>query len=222
MGHEVVIFDLDGTLLDTIKDLGEAVNHSLSLRSLPLHSPEEYVPMVGHGIRNLVINALPPKYKEDSPFIDRALADFREYYSSHIDVHTRPYPGMKKLVGTLSSAGIALAVASNKFQAGAEHLIHEFFPGTGWLEILGNRPEAPLKPDAAIIRQIMESYERKDAKAIMVGDSATDILTAKNGGIPSVGVTWGYRPEADLSSADFIARSPEELEKILLFYDKKQ
>ena len=216
MRYDVVIFDLDGTLLDTIKDLGEAVNHALSLRSLPIHSTEEYVPMVGHGIRNLVANALPPEYKGNDSCIDGALADFREYYSSHIDIHTRPCPGMAELVSKLSSEGVSLAVASNKFQSGTEHLAKEFFPGTDWMAILGNRPGAPLKPDAAIIRQIIDFCENKDAKVIMVGDSATDIRTARNGGIPSIGVTWGYRPEADLSSADFIAHSPAELEKILL------
>ena len=129
MKYEVAIFDLDGTLIDTIEDLGTAVNHALRLRSLPLHSMEEYKGMVGHGIRDLVTKALPISLQEDSSYIDFALKDFREYYSSHIDVHTRPYGGMVALLEELHSAGVRIAVASNKFQEGTERLIREFFPG---------------------------------------------------------------------------------------------
>lgn len=201
MKYEVAIFDLDGTLIDTIEDLGTAVNHTLRLRSLPLHSMEEYKGMVGHGIRDLVTKALPISLQEDSSYIDSALKDFREYYSSHIDVHTRPYEGMVALLEELHSAGVRIAVASNKFQEGTERLIREFFPGVEFIAIFGNREGYPLKPDPAIVKEVLSLAGADSSKAVMVGDSRTDIRTAVAGGIDIIAVSWGFRPEEELSQA---------------------
>lgn len=201
MKYEVAIFDLDGTLIDTIEDLGTAVNHALRLRSLPLHSMEEYKGMVGHGIRDLVTKALPISLQEDSSYIDSALKDFREYYSSHIDVHTRPYEGMVALLEELHSAGVCIAVASNKFQEGTERLIREFFPRVEFIAIFGNREGYPLKPDPAIVKEVLSLAGADSSKAVMVGDSRTDIRTAVAGGIDIIAVSWGFRPEEELSQA---------------------
>lgn len=201
MKYEVAIFDLDGTLIDTIEDLGTAVNHALRLRSLPLHSMEEYKGMVGHGIRDLVTKALPIFLQEDSSYIDSALKDFREYYSSHIDVHTRPYEGMVALLEELHSAGVRIAVASNKFQEGTERLIREFFPRVEFIAIFGNREGYPLKPDPAIVKEVLSLAGADSSKAVMVGDSRTDIRTAVAGGIDIIAVSWGFRPEEELSQA---------------------
>ena len=201
MKYEVAIFDLDGTLIDTIEDLGTAVNHALRLRSLPLHSMEEYKGMVGHGIRDLVTKALPISLQEDSSYIDSALKDFREYYSSHIDVHTRPYEGMVALLEELHSAGVRIAVASNKFQEGTERLIREFFPRVEFIAIFGNREGYPLKPDPAIVKEVLSLAGAESSKAVMVGDSRTDIRTAVAGGIDIIAVSWGFRPEEELSQA---------------------
>lgn len=201
MKYEVAIFDLDGTLIDTIEDLGTAVNHTLRLRSLPLHSMEEYKGMVGHGIRDLVTKALPISLQEDSSYIDSALKDFREYYSSHIDVHTRPYEGMVALLEELHSAGVRIAVASNKFQEGTERLIREFFPRVEFIAIFGNREGYPLKPDPAIVKEVLSLAGADSSKAVMVGDSRTDIRTAVAGGIDIIAVSWGFRPEEELSQA---------------------
>lgn len=201
MKYEVAIFDLDGTLIDTIEDLGTAVNHALRLRSLPLHSMEEYKGMVGHGIRDLVTKALPISLQEDSSYIDSALKDFREYYSSHIDVHTRPYEGMVALLEELHSAGVRIAVASNKFQEGTERLIREFFPRVEFIAIFGNREGYPLKPDPAIVKEVLTLAGTDSSKAVMVGDSRTDIRTAVAGGIDIIAVSWGFRPEEELSQA---------------------
>lgn len=121
MKHKLVLFDLDGTLLDTLEDLSEAVNYALQLRGLPLHTQAEYMTMVGHGVRNLVLQALPADKQADDAYIDAALADFKAYYTAHIDVYTHPYPGMQEVVNKLDKEGVRLAIASNKFQEGTEY-----------------------------------------------------------------------------------------------------
>lgn len=215
---DLVIFDLDGTLLDTIEDLGEAVNHAMTLRGWPLHTVEEYRRMVGHGVRNLVKQAMPSEFQGDEALLDEVLASFVSWYTAHIDVHTRPYEGVVELVKDLARGGTKVAVASNKFQSGAESLVAEFFPETEFVAVLGNAEGAPLKPDAAIVRHIMGLCPGDGLRAVMVGDSGTDIKTAANGGIPSVAVTWGFRPEADLieAGATHVARDIAELRTLLL------
>ena len=193
---KLIIFDLDGTLLDTLEDLSAAVNHALELRGLPLHTVEEYRHMVGHGVRNLVQQALP--VGADDAFIDSALADFKSYYQAHIDVHTRPYPGIPELLSALNEAGVKLAVASNKFQEGAEYLIRRFFPGIPFVAILGNRPGYPLKPDPEIVQEILRQADVAPEDALLVGDSPTDMRTAANGGIEALAVTWGYSSAEEL------------------------
>lgn len=201
MKYELVIFDLDGTLLNTIEDLGTAVNHSLSLRGLPLHTMEDYRGKVGHGIRDLVTKSVPEELRTDPTYIDSALKDFREYYSSHIDVHTRPYVGMFELLEELHKAGTRIAVASNKFQEGTEHLVKGFFPGVEFAAIFGNKEGFPLKPDPAIVEEALKASGARREKSVMVGDSRTDILTAVNGGIGAIAVSWGFRPRTELLQA---------------------
>ena len=121
--NKLVIFDLDGTLLNTIDDLGTAANHTLAELGLPQHTLDEYRLMVGNGMRKLIMRALPDDKASDDAFIDSTLKQFLEYYAQHIDVHTKPYPGIPELINSLSTAGYKLAVASNKIQAGAEKLI---------------------------------------------------------------------------------------------------
>ena len=150
--------------------------------------------MVGHGVRNLVMQALPAERQADEALVDAALADFRAYYSAHIDVRTRPYPGMQALVNQLHGEGVLLAVASNKFQEGTEYLIGRFFPGVPFAAVLGNRPGYPLKPDPEIVGEVLRKTGVQPEEAILVGDSPTDMKTAANGGIESVAVSWGYRP----------------------------
>ena len=216
---KLILFDLDGTLIDSLEDLAQAVNHALGLRGLPLHTVTEYRRMVGHGVRNLVKQALDASicHTERSPFchterserissdqvsdalIDSALADFKAYYQAHIDVHTRPYPGIPELLTDLQAHGIQLAVASNKVQEGTEYLIQRFYPGIRFVAILGNRPGAPLKPDPEIVQEVLRKANVHPADALLVGDSPTDMKTAANGGIESIAVTWGYRTAEELA-----------------------
>lgn len=216
--YKLVLFDLDGTLIDTLEDLAAAVNFTLGKRGYPLHSLEEYRGMVGRGVRNLVMQALeaslsgPEKVSEAQ--IDACLADFKEYYTDHIDVHTRPYPGMQELLKDLHAAGVRMAVASNKFQAGTEKLIKEFFPDIPFVAILGNREGCPLKPDPEIVAEVLRSAGVSHGEAVLVGDSLTDMQTALNGGISAIAVGWGYRPMAASENWRF-AGSVTELRTLL-------
>lgn len=217
----MILWDLDGTLIDTLDDLGEAVSHTLRLRGLPTHGREDYRRMVGHGVRNLVKRALEASgvQIEDTPdgdaFLDEALADFKAYYSAHIDVYSKPYPGIPELLAELDAAGVKLAVVSNKFQEGTDHLIREFFPKIRFVAILGNRPGFPLKPDPAIVEEAISLAGISRPEALLIGDSPTDMHTAENGGIDSLAVSWGYRTREDLAAYP-IVNSVVDLRKTIL------
>lgn len=211
---ETYIFDLDGTLLNTLDDLGAAVNEALKRRNFPLHTREEYMKMVGHGVRNLVKQALPADMQEDEALVDDTLADFKAYYTAHIDVFTQPYPGMQEVVGALHRNGVFLAVASNKFQEGTESLVKKFFPDIPFVAVLGNRPGFPLKPDPEIVGEVLRKAGVSRQEAVLVGDSPTDMKTAANGGIEGIAVSWGYRPMKGVPGLT-VVDSAEELLTIL-------
>ena len=226
MRYKLVIFDLDGTLLDTIDDLKEAVNHAMSLRGFPTFTRDEVMAMVGHGARNLMRKALPDGYKDDD-MVDAAYNDFKAYYITHIDVHTKPFAGIQDLLANLHHEGVMLAVASNKFQEGTEHLIKEFFPEIPFVAVLGGRPGFPLKPDPEIVGEVLRKAGVNKENAVMVGDSDTDMETAANGGIKGIAVGWGYRdmrdqtkwgigPSTGSGTEYFFAETIEELQKLLL------
>jgi phosphoglycolate phosphatase len=217
MENQLIIFDLDGTLLNTIGDLAVGCDHMLSLRGLPTHSYEEYCTFVGNGIMRLVERALPEELRTEE-YVKAARRDFVEFYIDNIDNHTVPYEGMVELVEQLQTKGAKLAVASNKFQAGTEKLIRKFFPTIEWVEICGNREGVPLKPDTALIDMIIEKAGVERKNCTMVGDSAVDIQTARNAAIRSVGVSWGFRSREELeqAGADHIADTVEELTTLLL------
>ncbi len=208
--YKVVIFDLDGTLLDTLEDLGTAVNEALRADGFPSHPIAAYRRMVGHGVRNLVMQAL-PEQRRDPAQVDRSLAAFKAYYTAHIDVHTRPYPGMPELLETLHAAGVRVAVASNKFQSGTEYLIKRFFGGIPFVALLGNRDGYPLKPDPEIVGEVLRTAGCSREEAVLVGDSPTDLQTAANGGIRGIAVAWGYR---DMTEGT-VAQSAGELLELL-------
>ena len=217
MENQLIIFDLDGTLLNTIGDLAVGCDHMLSLRGLPTHSYEEYCTFVGNGIMRLVERALPEELRTEE-YVKAARRDFVEFYIDNIDNHTVPYEGMVELVEQLQTKGAKLAVASNKFQAGTEKLIRKFFPTIEWVEICGNRESVPLKPDTALVDMIIEKAGVERKNCTMVGDSAVDIQTARNAAIRSVGVSWGFRSREELeqAGADHIADTVEELTTLLL------
>ena len=212
MRYDLIIFDLDGTLLNTIGDLAEAANVMLRKRNLPQHTYEEYCTFVGNGIMRLVERALPEELRT-AESVAAARQDFLSYYIDHIDRKTKPYEGIVQLLGDLQAAGVLLAVASNKFQAGTRELIHRFFPEIGWVAVYGQRPDVPLKPDPAVVEEILSDVNIPRERVLYVGDSGVDIETAHRAGIKAVGVTWGFRSRSELETAgaDRIVDRAEEI-----------
>lgn len=218
MKYKLVIFDLDGTLLNTIGDLAASVDYVMRSRHLPEHTDEEYRQMVGGGIKRLVERALPAELAEDETYVEECVAQFRRYYVENIDRHTTPYEGMPELLRELRAKGVAVAVASNKFQHGTERLVAKFFGDIDFIAIEGNREGAPLKPDPEVVNNILRESAVEPAHTIMVGDSGIDIRTAAAAGIASVGVAWGFRFAEELydAGATRVVATTDELRAILL------
>ncbi|MBR5822504.1 MAG: HAD family hydrolase [Alistipes sp.] len=217
MSYKLVIFDLDGTLLNTIGDLADAVDYVMRSRNLPEHTNAEYRQMVGGGIKRLVERALPSELAENEAYVEECVAQFRRYYVDNIDRHTIPYDGIPELLHKLQDQGVMLAVASNKFQHGTDRLVAKFFGDIEFIAIEGNREGAPLKPDPAIIHNILRKAGVEHHDAVMIGDSGIDIRTATNAGIDSIGVSWGFRFAEELydAGATHVATSIEELERAI-------
>jgi phosphoglycolate phosphatase len=168
--------------------------------------------MVGGGIKRLVERALPASLASDDAYVEECVAQFRRYYVDNIDRHTVPYEGMHELLKELTECGIKVAVASNKFQHGTDRLVAKFFGDIAFVAIEGNREGAPLKPDPAIVHNILREAGVEPSQAIMVGDSGIDIRTAAAAGIASVGVAWGFRFAEELYDAgatDVVTTTPE-------------
>jgi len=212
MSKKLIIFDLDGTLLNTIGDLAACCNHMLRQRGLEEHSYEEYCHFVGNGVTRLVERAL-PELLRTTDYIAAARKDFVEYYYDNIDNYTVAYDGVHELLQRCVDAGATLAVASNKFHSGTNRLIEKFFGDIEFAAIYGNRDGFPLKPDRAIIDLIMEQCDATADNTYMVGDSGIDIQTARAAGVHSIGVSWGFRDRQELveSGAEYIADNTEEL-----------
>lgn len=212
MSKKLVIFDLDGTLLNTIGDLAACCNHMLRQRGLEEHSYEEYCHFVGNGVTRLVERALPEALRT-TDYIAAARKDFVEYYYDNIDNYSVAYDGVHELLQRCVDAGATLAVASNKFHSGTNRLIEKFFGDIEFAAIYGNRDGFPLKPDRAIIDLIMEQCGATADNTYMVGDSGIDIQTARAAGVHAIGVSWGFRDRQELveSGAEYIADNTEEL-----------
>lgn len=213
----LVIFDLDGTLLNTIADLAEAANHALSEAGYPTHSLSAYPYFVGNGITRLIERVLPEDERnEDNVALVRSY--FMAYYSKHLTEHTRPYDGINDLLGRLREADIQIAVASNKYQHAVEELISHYFGHLEWAAIRGQNEGIPTKPDPSIVFDILNQCPTPKAQVLYVGDSGVDMVTARRASVTSIGVTWGFRSEQELRDnyADHIAHTPERILRLAL------
>ena len=207
------IFDLDGTLLNTLGDLAQAVNASLSARGYPTRTIEEVRQFVGNGIGKLIERSLPADKKQER---DTCLAEFRTFYEQHLMDFTAPYDGILPLLDALRARGKTLAVLSNKYDPAAKRLVTHYF-GDRVTLTLGERPNVPRKPDPTSALEIIDTLNADKAQTIYVGDSGVDMNTAKNAGLYAVGVTWGFRSKEVLleNGADILIDHPDELLNLL-------
>ena len=225
MRFEYAVFDLDGTLIDTLEDLKDSVNHTMRAYGWPERSMAEIRAFVGNGLRRLVelsVPQLPRGENETDPLLprpdvggeafERLLAEYKAYYAAHCMVKTAPYEGIPEAVRAIRDAGIRCAVVTNKMQSAAEDIIRSFF-GDVFDVVIGQVDGMPQKPAPDGVWLAMEKLGADPAKTAYVGDSEVDCLTARNARLPIIGVTWGFRDRAVLesNSADFIIDSPAEL-----------
>lgn len=214
--YRTVIFDLDGTLLNSIGDLAAAANYVCRQNRWPEHTEEEIMGMVGHGIPNLV-RQFSPADARSTLMVLNTTSQFNQYYGCHNMELTRPYEGMAELLQQLKAAGAQLAVCSNKADNFSRAIVEHYYPGVFDL-VRGNLNGMPIKPDPTVVREIMRDLDASYLSAVMVGDSSVDIQTGHNAGIKACGVTWGFRSRENLveAAADAIADTPAELGKLLL------
>lgn len=215
---KLVIFDLDGTLLDTRADIADACNYALRMCGCPERKLEEYNMLVGRGILNLFRGAL-PEGRKDEETVMKMKEHFVPYYNAHIDNLTRPYDGIMEMLDAIVREGIHLAIASNKYQEGTEALVKKYFGAYDFVCILGQREGKPIKPDPEIIHEAMESLPGTTAAEVMYcGDSDVDMQTGINAGVRTIGVEWGFRTREELSAYNpwLMVERPDEIVKAIV------
>lgn len=213
---KLVIFDLDGTLLNTIADLAAATNQALETLGFPVHPQEAYYRFVGNGINKLFERALPAGERGQENIL-RVRERFVPYYDAHNADMTRPYDGIKNLLSALQSRGVKLAVASNKYQAATEKLVQKFFPDISFICICGQCSGRPTKPDPQIVQDVLRAAGVSREETLYVGDSDVDMQTAHNACVDACAVTWGFRPPEELAAyaPKYTAQTPADILQML-------
>ena len=191
-----VIFDMDGTLLDTLADMAAAVNHILSVHGYPLRTVEEVRAFVGNGARKLMERALPPDVTGDA--FEALLEEYRQWYEAHACVKTAPYPGVPAVLAALHRAGVRCAVVSNKPDGATRELAARFFPG---LPAFGQQDGIPAKPAPDMVYHALAELGVEASAAAYVGDSEVDVALARNAKLPLIAVSWGFRGREALEEA---------------------
>ncbi|XAM00396.1 HAD family hydrolase [Phycisphaeraceae bacterium D3-23] len=214
MPYHAALFDLDGTLLDTLTDLADAANHALAAVGRPPHPRESYRTLVGQGIRQLFIDALGPGHGH---LVDDAIAQQMRYYEHHRFDTTRPYPGIEAMMRGLAERGVKPGVLSNKPDDATQDVVNRFFPSHDWAYIRGHRAGTTPKPDPHAALEAIETLGIPAKQWLYVGDTAVDMQTGKSAGMYTVGVSWGFRSVEELKTngADEIIDQPSDLLKLL-------
>lgn len=210
MKYNTYIFDLDGTLLDTLLDLANAVNYAMRRMNYPERTVDEVRRFIGNGIRMLIKRAAPQDISTDD--YEKTLSIFTAYYLDHIADFTKPYDGIIDVIKTLKKEGCKVAVVSNKADEAAKKVVNDFF-GDIFDLVVGKTDRFPSKPAPDSVLYVIETLGADKAKCVYSGDSEVDVQTAHNAGLPCVGVTWGNRDVAELiaAGAEYIAEKPQEI-----------
>ena len=211
-----VVFDLDGTLLDSLADIGESMNLVLERDGMPVHPLADYREFVGDGITMLARRAL-PEGRRDNAAVARAAASMRQVYSERLAVRTRPYDGIPELLDALHRRGTKLAVLSNKLHEMTVALVEKLLARWTFDPVFGERPSVPKKPDPASALEIAGLLGIAPAAIAYVGDTRIDMETARRAGMLAIGAAWGFRPESELRTAGAaaIARTPLDVLKLV-------
>lgn len=216
MTYKGIIFDLDGTLADTLTDIASSMNRVLQERGYPVHPVDDYKHLIGRGLENLVTSSLPKDYRLPS-ITTACLASFIEDYRDNCLVHTHLYPGIESLLFRLQAMGLKLAVFSNKADDLTRIIVKSLMPDISFSKIIGARPDYPKKPDPSGARLISDFLNILPEQMIYMGDSDVDMLTARGAGMFAVGVLWGFRTKEELllNGADHLLSDPNELMALL-------
>lgn len=214
---KLCIFDLDGTLINSLYDLADAMNYALKKHGYPVHDRERYRFMVGCGISVLADRAMVVPEGTDSEIKTKILEDFNEYYNAHNIDCTVPYDGINELLDELDNKKVMYCVLSNKPDKFTKQIVAELFPDRKFAAVMGKRDDFPRKPDPASANAIMKELNVAADECLYIGDSNIDMQTAENALLRSVGVSWGFRPVKELieSGAKYIADTPGDILKFL-------
>ncbi len=209
---KLVIFDLDGTLIDSLGDIADAMNEVLTALGYPTHPEDAYRTKVGDGVGNLILRSLPPGTVTPQR-VEDCKVRMREAYAKRLTRRTRPYPGIVNMLVGVRERGARVAVFSNKPDPATREICAVLFNGHPFACVLGATATLPLKPDPAGVHHILKTTATEPADALYVGDTNTDMKTGRAAGLRTIGVTWGFRAEAELtaSGADAVIHRPEDL-----------
>ena len=212
-----ILFDLDGTLLDTLSDLAGSVNRVLASHGYPTHEREAYRLFIGNGAKNLLSSALPEAVSGDEGVVQRCLSEFRSVYKEHDRDETLPYPGIEEMLAVLSSQKIPMGILSNKPHDATVTLVQHFFGDNLFSVVLGQRPELPRKPDPTAALCLAKEMNILPSDILLIGDSGSDMLTASAAGMIPAGVTWGFRSMEELRThgATRLFHTPEEITEFI-------
>lgn len=214
---KALLFDVDGTLLDSLQDLADSMNHTLSHYGFPTHATDRYKYFVGDGMENLVRRALPDSVRTDPAVVSESLQMMRHTYDRNWKVNTKPYPGIPELLDKLTDYQVPMAVLSNKPDYFIQKVITELLPSWQFEVVMGERPSVPRKPDPSSAIEIAQRLGIRPKSFLYLGDTATDMLTANAAGMFAVGALWGFREADELisSGAQELIRNPLEILRLL-------
>ena len=217
MAHTAVLFDLDGTLLDTLDDLGDSMNAALASLGYPTHPMSAYKYFVGDGVANLVRRSLPDAVRGNEEIVQKTVPRMRAEYDRRWSLKTHAYEGIPELLDELAARGVKLSILSNKPHPATVEVVGHFFQGRKFDAVLGARPGIPIKPDPGAVKEVCRLLSTPASDFLYLGDTNTDMQTASAAGMFAVGVLWGFRPAEELSAAgaQALVQRPSEVLRLL-------